>query len=245
MGGVDDEAYVQRLFEILSNPHPAGIDPDDPYGQADDGIDRYDGFGRDVWVESLKLVGRPHGPEAEIEFGLAVPPEPQLQGLPHRGTVRVPVEAEWRQLSGYADPAAYAPAVARAVERAARSHVERHQGRKRRTPVLPSREEQWRLLVAALSAEGVAREVVPGRIEFETSDGPVVTIVVSAAQWEVVLREHAWGDVELYVAELLGPRRADEVFVVFHEGELWRSIREKVPPVRGTAWTRPLIEPGG
>ena len=242
---MDDEAYLQRLFEILSNRDPAGIDPGDPYGQADDGIDRYDGFGRDVWVESLKLVGSPDGPEADIEFGLAVPQQAQLQGLPHRGTVRVPVEAEWRQLSGYADPAAYAPVVARAVERAARKHVERHLAdnshlaRERHRAVLPSREEQWRLLLDALGAEGTVIEVAPGRIEFQGSDGPAVTILVSAEQWERVLRDHAWGDVELYVAELLGPRQEDELFVVFYGGELWRSTREKLPPVRGSAWGRP------
>jgi hypothetical protein len=56
MGDVQDVAYARRLFAILTNPHPTGVDPDDPYGQADDGIDRYDGFGRDVWVKSLEVA---------------------------------------------------------------------------------------------------------------------------------------------------------------------------------------------
>ena len=57
MGDMEDQAYARRLFAILTNPHPTGIDPDDPYGAADDGIDRYDGFGRDVWVASVEVVG--------------------------------------------------------------------------------------------------------------------------------------------------------------------------------------------
>ncbi len=58
---MDDTAYVSELFGILTNPAPTGIDPDDPYGQADDGIDRYDGFGRDVRVTSARVVPGEHG----------------------------------------------------------------------------------------------------------------------------------------------------------------------------------------
>ena len=54
--GMEDAAFAAGLLAILTNPHPAGIDPDDPYGQSEDGIDRYDGFGRDVWVESLEVA---------------------------------------------------------------------------------------------------------------------------------------------------------------------------------------------
>ena len=45
---MSDEEYVATLLAILTNPAPTGIDPADPYGSADDGIDRYGGFGRDV-----------------------------------------------------------------------------------------------------------------------------------------------------------------------------------------------------
>jgi hypothetical protein len=51
---MEDDAYARELWAILTNPTPTGIEPDDPYGQADDGIDRYNGFGRDVWVESRR-----------------------------------------------------------------------------------------------------------------------------------------------------------------------------------------------
>jgi len=34
--------------------------------QADDGIDRWNGFGREVWVESLEVVDGAYGPELEV-----------------------------------------------------------------------------------------------------------------------------------------------------------------------------------
>jgi hypothetical protein len=52
----DDRAFVARLLAILTNREPTGIAPDDPYGRADDGIDRWNGFGREIWVESLQVV---------------------------------------------------------------------------------------------------------------------------------------------------------------------------------------------
>lgn len=234
---MDDEVYTRRLLGILTNPHPTGIRPEDPYGQADDGIDRYSGFGRDVWVESLEVAEGEHGAELEIEFGLAVPPDSELQGLPPRGSLRVPFDAEWRELSGYEDPVAYAPAVAREVESAFAEHVRHHRsdswGGGGARPALPSREAQWQILVDALSCEGTVREVAPGRIELRDSDGDVVTVVVSPDQWERVLADHAWGDVDMFFADLLGPRQGDETFVVFYKGDLFRSTREKLPPVRG------------
>ena len=246
---MEDEAYARRLFAILTNPHPTGIDPDDPYGQADDGIDRYDGFGRDVWVASVEVADGEHGAELVVEFGLALPPDPDLQGVPERGTHRVPFDAEWRELSGYAEPAAYAPVVACEVEIAARHHVERHRrrpveplGGDQGRPVLPPREAQWQILLGALGDEGSVREVAPGRVELQVSGGAVVTVVVSPDQWERVLAGPAWGEVGLYFAELLGPRQEDEQFVVFYNGALARSTREKLPPVRGRAFERLMAQ---
>ncbi|WP_345148698.1 hypothetical protein [Arthrobacter ginkgonis] len=237
---MEDDAYARRLFAILTNPHPTGIDPDDPYGQADDGLDRYDGFGRDVWVESVRVADGEFGAELHIEFGLALPSGPDWRGVPQSGTLRLPAAAEWREVSGYADPAAYAPVVAREVEIAAGRHVERHRSRPAASlgagparPVPPGRDAQWQVLLDALGGEGAVAEVGPGRIEVREADRTVVTLVVSPDQWERVLLDHTWGDVDLYFAELLGPRQEDEAFVVFYNGDLSRSTREKLPPVRG------------
>jgi hypothetical protein len=239
MAAMDDQAYAERLFAILTNPDPTGVDPDDPYRQAEDGIDRYGGFGRDVWVESVGAADGPHGAELVVEFGLELRPRPDLEGVPRVGTVLLPLDARWRELGGYEDPAAYAPVVAREVETAARLHVERHRsGVPRERPALPGREEQWQLLLDALRGEGEVREVALGRIELRVGDEVLITVVVSADEWERVLAEHAFGDVEMYIGELLGPRDEDETFLVFYRGDLVRSVREELPPVRGRAFER-------
>lgn len=245
---MQEEAYAETLFAILTNPHPAGIDPDDPYGRSDDGIDRHDGFGRDYWVESLEIVDGEHGTELLVGFGLGVPTGADGQGVPPHGSLRLPFDAEWRDLSGYEDAAAYAPVVAHRVGIAAGVHAERHRrrpadtGEGERALELPSREEQWEILLGALGGEGTVREVAPGRIELRDSAGGVVTVLVSPDQWERVLVDHAWGDVDLYVAELLGPCQEDERYVVFYDGDLHRSTREKLPPVRGRALERRLAD---
>jgi hypothetical protein len=239
-GGVEDTAYAQKLFEILTNAHPGGIDPADPYGQADDGIDRYDGFGRDVTVASIEVVDGEHGAELVVGFVLTAA---ENAGSP-QGSLRLPVEREWRELSGYADPAAYAPEVASRVMSAATAQVQQHvdgAGAGRAVQALPDREAQWRLLLAALGSEGDVRELGPGRVEVEV-DGSVLTVVVTPDQWEQVLREHAGADPELYFADLLGPRQEDELFVVFYAGDLARSVREELPPVRGRAFERRVAE---
>jgi hypothetical protein len=107
-----------------------------------------------------------------------------------------------------------------------------------------------------LAAEaGPAVEVSPGRIEVRIAessdrvdaDRQVVTVIVTPDKWEDVLAAHGSRNVEMYVAELLGPRDPDEHFVVFYRGELVRSIREELPPVRGTARARRFAAegPGG
>jgi len=96
----DEQAFVARVLAILTNPEPTGIAPDDPYGQADDGIDRWNGFGREVWVESLEVVDGAYGPELEVTVGLAVPAE-EAARIPGRAVTGVPFEREWRRLSGY------------------------------------------------------------------------------------------------------------------------------------------------
>ena len=98
------------------------------------------------------------------------------------------------------------------------------------------------LLVDALAGEGTVREVAPGRLELHGSGRGVVTVVVSPDQWEQVLLDHASGDVDMYFADLLGPRHEDELFVVHYRGDLRRSIREKLPPVRSTALERRFQE---
>jgi anti-sigma regulatory factor (Ser/Thr protein kinase) len=254
---VDDDDYVQALQAILTDPEPTGIDPGDPDGTADDGIDRFDGFGREVLVESLAVAGGDHGAELVVTFALTSPPETEGQRVPARGVVRLPLDREWRELSGYADPAAYAPEVANRVMRAAHEHVVRHhqgrdwlEARNRARGSLPSHDEQWRMLLDALSMVGRPVEVAPGRIELHLADGwsedgnSVVTVLVTPEEWEEVLAFRAGDDHDLYVDELLASRDDDERFVVFHDGDLACSTREQLPPVRGRALARKLAALG-
>lgn len=231
--GVDDEVYVAELSAILTNRQPV-IDPDDPYGGAEDGIDRYDGFGRDVWVESVAVAMGAYGAEVEVQFTLAVPDRLATEGMADHGTVRAPVDGEWRELSGFGDPRAYAPVIAQQVEFAARAMVVRHEARMRGLPPTEpaSAGTHWQALLDELSSYGRVVEVAPGRVELRESSSVVVTFVVSPEQWEVVVATHVGADFELYVAELLSPGLTDGDFVVFWDGRLTWSVREALPPVR-------------
>jgi hypothetical protein len=260
--GAEEDAFVERLLAIVAKREATGLAGDDPYGQSDDGIDTWHGFGRDIWVESLQVVDGEYGAELEVTVGLAVPSD-EAHRVPARTVARVPFERTWRQLSGYTSPAEYAPYVAREVERAATLHVQRHRGAPRSSTgresarwLVPARDVQWRLLLDGLAAEGGPTvEVSPGRIEVRIADSdgcveagsPVVTVILTADQWEDVLMERGSGQVDMYVAELLGPRDSDELFVVFYRGDLVRSIREELPPVRGRARARRFAAqgPGG
>lgn len=245
---MNDQAYVAELQAILTNDAPQGIDPNDPYGQADDGIDRYDGFGRDVWVESLRVVEGDHGSELEVSFGLGVPADPAFAAVPRQGAIRLPFDPEWRRLSGYEEPAGYAPQVARRVEREAHTMVGRYRdgidwavAQQRVREQLPERGAQWRMLLEELAAEGSVSEPSPGRITVDVARDPAsgdsggqVTVLVTPDQWEEVLVEHGgeYGD----VWEMFGSRSPDETFLVFYDGDLVWSIREELPPLHREAF---------
>jgi hypothetical protein len=181
---------------------------------------------RDVRVLDIEITRGEHGLELEVAF--------DAQGV--RGTVRVPFDRYWRGLSGYETPAAYAPEVAWQVDRAAH----RLWSPKRTVRRLPGGQVQWRMLLDALAGEGEVRELGPGRVEVTPPGGDPVTVVVSPDEWAGVLA--GTDDVDLLVAELLGPRDDDERFVVCYRGELVASTREELPPVRGRAYERTLAE---
>ena len=218
---MDDEDYVRSLLAILTNPAL---------------------HGGDVWVESLTVAEGPHGKELEVSFGLAVPPGEER--VPAKGTARVEFDQEWRHLSGYDDPAAYAPVVARRVERVVHQHVVRHrrdEGWSDRMAAyratLPDRDTMWRLLLHALEGHGRAVEVAPGRIEVEVADR-VVTVVVSPAEWQDIFARIGRDDIDMEIDQTVGTLQEDEGYVVAYQGNLARSTREKLPPVRGRALER-------
>ena len=118
-----------------------------------------------------------YGDELEVGFLIDLPPDETR--VPARGTTRMPFDAEWRRLSEYDEPAAYAPVVAARVRWAASDHVRVHRDG-RRPPVLPDRAEAWRVgcRAAALEDEGAqVTETGPGRAEARLGDR-VVTVVI-------------------------------------------------------------------
>lgn len=171
--------------------------------------------------------------------------------MPVDGTLLLPVDAEWRRLSGYDDPAAYAPVVARAVDRTAGRLLQRHGSATQPRPPtdLPDRARQWRVLLDGLGAEGTVREVAAGRLELTLDRGEdepsLVTVLVTPDEWERVLLRHG---VDLapydYFTDLLGPLDPDrQPYLVFWEDNLVASSREDLPPVDPPVEAR--FVPGG
>ena len=236
---MDDEAYVQGLLAILTNPEPSGIDPADPYGQADDRIDRYDGFGRELRVTSAAVVPSEHGAMVELGFVLDLPDDLVAAGVPREGTLRLPVAAEWRSASNYDDPADYAPEVARQLMRSIHRHVGAHRPRTPTAPTLPGRGEQWQLLLELLGRHGEVTEVSHGRLQV-VRDGNVRTQLITPDQWEQELLASGVNLYEGHVLDLFwdtqihlsDPPPPDEAYLVHWDGKVQRSVREALPPVR-------------
>jgi hypothetical protein len=253
---IRDEAYLRRLRDIFAANDPS------------DGIDRYHGFGRDVWVEALEPTDDGPYEELEVTYGIAVPERPGFRDLPRRGTTRLPYGREWRELSGYTDPAELARKIADMAFSAAGRSVQRGREQARRAAVdavavraeLPGRDELWALLVGTLDKYGVAREVDPGRIELiEERDGGEpgrVTVVVSPDQWhdfvvsvEIGCRLDRGLDAAragdgpdsacFALDELVQSRHQDNRFIVFDRGGFHSSIREERPLVKASGRVTP------
>ena len=225
---MDDDEYVAGLLAILTNPEPPDIDPSDPYRQSSDGVDRYDGFGSELRVESLTRVDGPYGEELAVGYVLEVPPGETR--VPARAETRVPFDAEWRRSSGYDDPAAYAPVVAQRASYAGHEHVVQHRDRGGRPRELPDPDEAWRHLLAALAEEGTVEVTGPGRatVAMQDPDDRTITVVVRPGESFDV-------PVDDPVAHGLDD---DEHYLVAFEGDLRGSTRERLPPVRGRARER-------
>jgi len=99
-----------------------------------------------------------------------------------------------------------------------------------------------RALEEALRMVGAFEEVAPGRFDVRIDPpgygGGLVTVLVTPEEWAQVLAWSAGDDYDLYVSELVASRDADEVFLVFHDGDLVRSTREQLPPVHSRVYAR-------
>ena len=241
---LDDHSYVDRLRAIFAANDPA------------DGIDREDGFGTEVRVADLRQVPGEHGAELEVEYELDVPPRLRPE-VSSRGSTRVEFGEEWRRLSGFEDPADYAPTIAKHVWFAAGRQVQ--QGRDEPSPsrdevdaTVPGKDVLFERLLTELTESGEVELVEPGAIRIDEHLGGAqpVEIRVTPSQWReyvVGCEMNAWTDsgvdawdpgdgfgmALLFLDEMIGSRYEDEHFVVFYRDDFERSVRSELPPVRG------------
>lgn len=229
---MDDEDYARELFAILTRP----LDPDEPrdaYGTGTDGIDRHSGFGTEVVVTSVAAVPGPYGSRLEIAFRLE---RPVGADVPAEGMFHLPLAREWREASGYGAPATYAADVARETERAAGRHIDAHRRPEEPETELPDRDVQRALLHKALGSFYDVEVVAPDRFELRHAGQVEWTVLVTPDQWEQVVRRHGRRPDRLqeHFSELLASGSRDDSYLVFWEGDLVKSVRAELPPVRGS-----------
>lgn len=246
------------------------FDANDP----SDGIDRQSGFGSDVRITGLKVVGGDESGELSVTFELNLPNYGRFKKVPRSSTTRVPFGTQWLAASGITTPGDYAAEIAREVESAAGSLVALAVGRPRRhaNPATADRdtasaEKLWAQLVDDLGRHNVsAQESAPGIIEIveELADGVAdpVKVHVTPEQWrayvvdcEIGARSDSGVDAStagdgpglamLYLEEALGSRWDDEQHIVYYKDGFHGSIRAALPPVRDPASRAPRTPPDG
>jgi hypothetical protein len=117
---------------------------------------------------------------------------------PREGSLLLPLDGEWREVSGYTEPEDYAPHVAARLVRCIRDHASAPQASRDDDRRLPARAEQHAMLLEVLERQG---QVEPA--------------------WPL---EH--------FDELFASTPREERFLVFWEGDVTTSTREKVPPAK-------------
>jgi hypothetical protein len=219
--------YVDRLDALLQALDPF-LEP------ASDGIS----------IRPTQLVPMNDGPwpEIEIRWTLDLPDHPALAEVARTGAFRLPFGREWLALSMYDDPADFASLVKMNLHRAARQALRPPRPSAPALDLKPEMVAQyWSELLGDLRSWGEVREVAPGRIEVardgETGqeEGLVVTFIITPQQW-AALRQA--GRAEYGIDEAVGHLDDDVRFVLYRDGAFVKSIREELPPVRGTATLR-------
>ena len=225
---MDDEDYARQLHAILAAPP----DPEVPPGHlGDDWIDRSDGFGTDVRVTAIAVVPGDHGNQLDITFVLDLRDDVVV---PREGSLMLPVDAEWREVRGYAEPEDYAPHVAARLVRCLRDHASAQEPSREDDRDLPSRAEQHAMLLEVLAHEGQVEQPAPNRYVVRREGREDLTVLVTPDQWERVIRRHALRRAWLleHFDELFASTPPEERFLVFWEGDLTTSTREKLPPAK-------------
>lgn len=223
---MDDHEYARQLFEILTRPD----DPARLPGHLDaDWIDREDGFGTVLQVRSITVVPGQYGSQIEVAFVLDLPDD--VSG-PAEGSLLLPLDAEWREVSGLAEPEDYAPRVASRLMHHGYRQVQGHTGTPRRAYDLPGRDAQRAMLLHVLAREGHVTEPAPDRYVVQGRNGDELVVILTADQWERLLQRHGPprdGAFDYY-EELLAARSRATRFIVFWEDDVALSTREELPP---------------
>jgi hypothetical protein len=225
---MDDEDYARQLHAILTAPPDPGISPGH---LGDDWIDRGDGFGTDVKVTAIAVVPGEHGNQLDISYVLDLPDDVVV---PREGSLLLPLDAEWREVSGYTEPEDYAPRIASRLVRHIPEHVRAHEQSRDDDRDLPARAEQHAMLLEVLAHEGQVDQQAPNRYVVRREGRQDLTVLVTPDQWERVIRRHGLRRTWLleHFDELFASTPPEERFLVFWEGDVTTSTREKLPPAK-------------
>jgi hypothetical protein len=154
--------------------------------------------------------------------------------VPREGSLLLPFDAEWREVSGYTEPKDYAPHIARRLVRNIREHVRAHEPSQHDDRDLPARAEQHAMLLEVLGREGQVEQQAPNRYVVRRGGGDDLTVLVTPDQWEQVIRRHGLRRASLleHFDELLASTPREERFLVYWEGDVTTSTREMLPPAK-------------
>lgn len=225
---MDDEDYARQVYEILTAPPDPEVSPG--YLGAD-WIDRSDGFGTEVKVTAIDVVPGDHGNQLNIGFVLDLPHDVDV---PREGSLLLPLDAEWREVSGYTEPEDYAPHIAARLVRCIRDHVRAHEPSRDDESDLPSDAEQRAMLMEVLGREGQLEEPAANRYVVRRQQNEDLIVILTSDQWERVIHRHGLRRAWLleHFDELFASTPREERFLVFWDGDVTTSTREKLPPAK-------------
>lgn len=143
------------------------------------------------------------------------------------GSAFVPIDSEWRYLSGWELVDDYADLLAQQICSAAREAMSAPAG-----PAPPRSPEEvasrWQWLLERLALNGQVVEHDDGSVRVLRGDGGEFTVLVTQEQWAGIAEP---ADPDSDDPQDFNQLSDEEVFLVFYEDSLEWSIRAELPPV--------------
>jgi len=154
--------------------------------------------------------------------------------VPREGSLLLPLDAEWRELSGYTEPEDYAPRIASRLVRCIRDHVRAHEPSRDDDRDPPSDSEQQAMLLEVLGREGQVEEQAANRYVVLRQQREDLIVVLTLDQWKRVIHRHGLRRASLleHFDELFASTPPEERFLVFWDGDVTTSTRQKLPPAK-------------